>query len=636
MRPVDLFLELGRRLKEVGIFQEQPIEFQRQRTEAEERGRRRVDSREVSLDQIYADLGSALGWDADRIRRASDMELALESESLYGVGAMRRRVDEERRSGNPIVFISDMYLPSNFLEFILRREGFFHEGDRLFVSCEQGCSKGGGGLYRRVALELGTAGLTWKHFGDQARSDGVIPRRQGIQAVRVDECLPRRAELAALKIADPIGLRPSLVAGALRRARLSWSDRKERAGGAFILGASVAGPILFGFVDWCLSEARSKGLKKLYFVSRDGQILARIARVLCGAGDYGIEVRYLYGSRQAWHPAAVERFTEKEFGWVFAPARYLTLGQVFDRLGLEGDAPIAFWRARGIQRDDNMPAELRREVGQWLLSDAVRCEIEHVSAKRREMSLLYLGQEGLVGTHDWGMVDIGWAGNLQKSLARLLGRAEGVREKRFWSFYFGLTAPSAEAVEFPRMSYWNELEAGGADIAGLNQAMFEIFTAADHGTVTGYKFFGSQIEPILAERINQPAVDWGLEAFQGGIEECASRLVEALGQERLDSVEYRDFAKNLFTSFYASPLKEEADLLGSFPFSDQQVESRFDRMTPEWGGWDTVAGLVDYRRRPIGWWPEGMFARRFSVSIGSYLALRNAWRRWRGSKKQVS
>ncbi len=635
MRPVDLFLELGARLGEVGSFQGQPKDFQRERAGAEVRARGKVASGEVSLDQIYTELASVMGWDDRSMRRALEMELSLESETLYGVSAMRRRVADERGSQNRIVFISDMYLPSKFLQEILGREGFFSEGDRVFVSCEHGCSKGDGRLYKRVAMELGVDASGWRHYGDHVRSDGVIPRRQGIESVRVDECSPRRAEVAALKIPDPVGLRSSLLAGALRRARLSSADQSEGFRSAFTLGASVAGPILFGFVEWCLTNARSKGLKKLYFVSRDGQILARIARVICAAWDYGLEVCYLYGSRQAWHPAAIDRFSDKEFGWVFAPERYLTLGQVFDRLGLDRDTHSAFWRSRSIGLDVNMASELRREAGQWLLSDPVRSEIERVSLKKRELALLYLRQEGLVGSDDWGMVDIGWAGNLQKSLARLVGGSESGGKKRFWSFYFGLITISVDAGYFPRMSYWNDPGAGGADILSINQAMFEILTAADHGTVTGYQARGSRIEPVLAGQINQAAVDWGLEAFQAGMEACALCLVKALKINRIHPGDYRAFAKEMFASFYASPLREEAELLGSFAFSDQQVESRFDRMTPRWGSWETLLGIVDYRRRPIGWWPEGMVARRFSVPLWSYLFARNAWRQRRGLKSEA-
>jgi predicted HAD superfamily hydrolase len=76
--------------------------------------------------------------------------------------------------------------------------------------------------------------------------------------------------------------------------------------------ASAVAPMLFGFVHWCLVEAQKKGIQRLYFVARDGQILQKIAQVICHNWGYTIDCRYLYGSRQAWHLPAIQEIGEVE------------------------------------------------------------------------------------------------------------------------------------------------------------------------------------------------------------------------------------------------------------------------------------------------------------------------------------
>ena len=69
------------------------------------------------------------------------------------------------------------------------------------------------------------------------------------------------------------------------------------------VGRWVAAPLLVPYVLWLLCDARARGLKRLYFVARDGQVLLAIARRLAPRVGFDGELRYLYGSRRSWEPA---------------------------------------------------------------------------------------------------------------------------------------------------------------------------------------------------------------------------------------------------------------------------------------------------------------------------------------------
>ncbi len=72
----------------------------------------------------------------------------------------------------------------------------------------------------------------------------------------------------------------SVLAGASRAARVSRSFESEHLQTLWNISTNVVGPILLGFVLWTFQQARELGLNRLYFVSRDGQILYRLAKLI--------------------------------------------------------------------------------------------------------------------------------------------------------------------------------------------------------------------------------------------------------------------------------------------------------------------------------------------------------------------
>ena len=70
------------------------------------------------------------------------------------------------------------------------------------------------------------------------------------------------------------------------------------------IAADVVAPLLTSFVLWTLQDAEQRGLERLHFVARDGQIMHKVARALSESLETP-ELHYLYGSRQAWYLPSV-------------------------------------------------------------------------------------------------------------------------------------------------------------------------------------------------------------------------------------------------------------------------------------------------------------------------------------------
>ena len=106
-----------------------------------------------------------------------------------------------------------------------------------------------------------------------------------------------------------------------RRTRLAAPpDASETERVIWDVSADVSAPLIALFVDWCLRESRAAGIERLYFLSRDGQVMMQVAEILGLRDSDPTDCRYLYVSRQALLLPAV--------GDVFQKNRHVVVGVV--------------------------------------------------------------------------------------------------------------------------------------------------------------------------------------------------------------------------------------------------------------------------------------------------------------------
>ena len=69
------------------------------------------------------------------------LERQVENACLIANPTIRDLINQKRKEGCQIVFISDMYFDSTFLSKILMREGCMEDGDNIYISCEHNARK---------------------------------------------------------------------------------------------------------------------------------------------------------------------------------------------------------------------------------------------------------------------------------------------------------------------------------------------------------------------------------------------------------------------------------------------------------------------------------------------------------------
>lgn len=624
-QPADLFPILGVQLRSAGLIADSERSFADRRLRAEAEARQTTSGGEIQFEDIYRELARAYHWDENQRQRAAQLELQLEAHLTKAVPEMRQLVQQARTGGGRVMFLSDMYLPKAFIAELLQREGFLANGDAVFVSGELKLAKHNGTLFKHLRTEYPEIS-EWQHTGDNLRADVEIPRRLGIRAAHANRCSLTHREQFVRGPERIAGSWRSAAAAAMRLARLAGDGPAGTSRAIWDSGVNVVGPLWFGFAEWCLDQALARGIKRLYFVARDGQIFHKVASAIAQRRNLAVDCRYLFGSRQAWHLPGLTQLDEAALSWIFNRQRYLTVEQVLKRVGLEPDdfsqELISTGFPAGAWTRDLAPpqtATLRGLLQTPRFQDAVRQRAETA----RQLAVGYLRQEGVLDGTPFALVDIGWHGNMQRSLGSLLRAGSTQRNQVLTGFYFGLQRRPADTELDQFVGYWPETGQAGASLRSLNVTILEMMAAADHGTVLGFRVEGDSIKPLLDGERNTAALAWGLELLQAGIVEFARAWLDFEPLQREQRTEFQALTREVLLRFIAAPSQPEAAAWSQFPHSGEQIERHKESIAPALSLWQSLVFAFNPARRPAGWWAEGSLVQRPNPALALYLLARN-------------
>lgn len=568
-QPTSLFLLLGRQLLADGQTTLPPAEFARHRAEAERVAAARDGGVEATLAEIYIQLGRTLGLTGEISSRWAEHEMDLEERCLRSAPGAAAVVAQARAESPRLLFISDMYLPSSFIQKILEREKLWQPGDALYVSCEHGCAKRDGRLFSLLAQREGLRTTQILHTGDNGLGDVRGARRAGARAQHVTDCHLNAHENRLESFAtETVGV-SALLAGAGRLARLTRGDSTPRSDGLRMVTAGVAAPLLVSFVGWLLARAAERGLRRLYFVSRDGFVLKELAERM---PHPGVELRYLYGSRQAWHVPAIGTLDARECGWIFEETARMSVRTVCSRVGCAPELLADLLAGQGFPAarwdEPLMVDDIARLRTAWQENEGVLARLRPVVAINRALTARYLRQAGLFDPEPWAMVDLGWSGRLQDSLARLLDPGS----PPLLGFYFALkanAAPDGGAAGAKEAFLWDGRREPAFYIPDMFQVM-ESFCTAPHGSVTGYAEDGREVRAVFRDGMEKQLTAWGLPVVHDTLRTFAEALtLPALMTE--DWRRCRPMAVEVLRTFACRPASAEAAAWGAFPYEDDQA-----------------------------------------------------------------
>jgi HAD superfamily hydrolase (TIGR01549 family) len=126
---------------------------------------------EISIDDIYRWLPH---YDVTK-ELLNEFEESVCDENLFDI------IQELKSQRKEILFVSDMYLPAEFIKRLLEKN-LITPPYRLYVSSEVGTTKSLG-LFQHILSETGYNPSQMLHIGDNYQSDFLAPRRYGISSI---------------------------------------------------------------------------------------------------------------------------------------------------------------------------------------------------------------------------------------------------------------------------------------------------------------------------------------------------------------------------------------------------------------------------------------------------------------------
>lgn len=553
--PHAMHLLLGNLLARRGIIDVTPGVFAELRGHAERRAKRQGDG-DPRLDRIAAELARSLKGQvpAELLERE---EVALERRLSRPVPAGVALVERARPA--PVAFLSDTTLPTQEIVGLLTAAGVWREGDVCICSSDSGTSKADGTLFVEAARELAIRPRDLTHHGDHPRSDIRNGRLSGWRVEYLPEASSNRFEAILERHRGATGGLSSMMAGASRLARLGHATGDVREDALGSVAAGVMAPTLTAWILWIIRRAQEQGCTRIYYMSRDGQVLVDIARRLETRLQTGIEHRYLYGGRHA-----------------STSLRSL-------------DATFSLHDLRDEELEEILPEHLRdREKWDRLMygdQDELRSLLEGERAQEllragteraRQLLISYLRQEGWDAEGRYALVDVGWRGRIPAALAGTLSGTDVSMPDLL--LYFGLERGALDRMPPELASHLQAYffdrsrdEGYVAPLPGI-QVMIEMFCVADHAPVTGYTITpDGRVGPVIDGMFDE-ALEWGLPHVRRVVEEFVDDLL--LDDELVDPwTDLRPAIDELLREFWTSPTPEEVSAWGAFPVASDEVHS---------------------------------------------------------------
>jgi predicted HAD superfamily hydrolase len=612
-RPTDLFVEVGRRLRERGLvaISAESWAEERIRVEAE---LRTGPVEEVTLGEIYEALGERMHWNRDQLARVRELELGCELEAVRPIAVNIDCCNCLRATGTEVILVSDTYFDKPTIMTMLRRCGVEIEQERVYISSALGASKRTGRLFEHVTRSHAAAAVT--HIGDNVKSDIFAAAAAGVNPIYFADSQANRYEDAFDHFADyPIAMR-SALAGNARATRLQNRYIDDHLKAVWDTAADVAGPLLFGFVLWLLSEAKRRGIHHLYFVARDGQILLRIAKTIVAKMAWPVECNYLYGSRQAWHLPALQVFDKASLDWILTDHCPTSIRDHLAKVELTPEACSEALARHGFLSDSwgrELSEEQRKRLRQTLEDLQLQEMMLARASECRGVTVDYLQAAGVFNHDTIAIVDIGWHGTLQSSLSKLMHASVPQGRGKLTGFYLGLVSrPEPAAGELH--SFLDDAKPRLPPRL-VNPTLLEVFCAADHGSVRGYRrASGGDVEPVLHTPGNDLALQWGLGAQQEAIETFSATMIDAIVASDVALEHWVAFlraaAVRALSLFTRTPSPEEADAFGRFQHATHQTHAKATELAPRlpltqrW-----LAAAIPLSVRYQGFWFEGSIRR---------------------------
>ena len=398
--PIDVFAYIEKKYKKIG--------FCNARINAEKRARAKKKNAEITLQDIYSEM--PYDFSQEELLAESDLLIS----NIWMMPVYKKAVETKK-----VIIVSDMYLPEEFICNILAREGI-SKYEKLYLSSSLNKTKNSGDLFEYVLADL-KEDRRIVHIGDSNKSDYLVPRQKGIDAIRIPTTVLK--DTFRLNETD---IECNIINSFLNNTSLITQNNYYR------FGYEKFGMFLWGYSKWLHKSICESGIEDVYFFSRDGLIMKKAFDTLFS----DVNTHYLEVSRRSlrvpilWMNHELEHVIN-----MISPSKLIPLSTIFDGVGLDINHYIDLLEKYNFSVNTTFDREkILSNQKLKLLYSELSDDIVDVSKKEYKLLVDYIKQNNLSG--NFAIVDIGWSGGMQRYLVETLDKL-GI-EANIKGYYIGV------------------------------------------------------------------------------------------------------------------------------------------------------------------------------------------------------
>lgn len=553
--PKGIFTVMEDRLQKDIRYRGIPIHIRRHfrdfRVEAEAQARYRARGagrEDVTLNMIYTQLVHMNYMSGEQEKMLLELELATELEFSIPIDENIRLLKELKKK-NDIYLLSDMYLPAEHIRRMLIAADEVFVDIPILVSGELGRTKGSGSLYSYFVEKYQVNWKEWIHIGDNFSSDYLVAEQVGARSK-----MYRQYSFSVFEkeLLERFGgeYATQMVLGTVKNVN------KKTSSAAYRIGASIGGPILYGYVLWVLQEARRQGIQTLFFMARDGYVLQKIADIIIRQQKWDIHTRYLYGSRYAWRISAVSADKEIYNAWLKCYASFSSYIDLAEELHMMPEELKDFFP--GVLRKEGKRFSVKEKelVKEILRSDeALFRKINKHHEEKRRKAAAYLRQEMDSAIGKVAFVEVNGSGGTQYCMHLLM---QDFYKEPIVTFYHTMNW----YVDFPMEgNFFYKYVYEKLQIEDI----VEIFTRAPHGQTRGYcQDEKGRWKPVLDESgVECPEFGSYIEYINGSLAFTREMCIRC----QCSGEDLAELSQIYIRHICTEPEKDVQDFIGDMPFS---------------------------------------------------------------------
>lgn len=406
-------------------------------------------------------------------------EIQIEKTHQFVNSKVVEQIRKIKKNKKKVYIVSDFYLDANIIRLFLEDKGILDLFDDVFVSCDFGENKATLGLYRCVKDKINVHDSSRILMtGDNFKSDCINAKLSGLNTKHIrsgnhyDKSIRIDTEFCKLE----------------KENNSLYSDY------AFFF---------YLFNKRLYNSVLNDGIKKLYFLSREGEFLKKLFDDYCNSlheifGLPIVETGYLYVSRQSTYaPSLCEALECETFDKLFDEYPNMSVNSFCNNIGVLETDILELSKQLNMNFDCEIADFKNSNEFYTLINNQMFINLYHKTVvDRKKCFTNYIRSNGICENDTIAIVDVGWKGSIQDNIYK------ACKNLKIYGYYCGLknnAQVNDDNKKFGLMFAQTPYKSRDYDIWSFDGNFMERLLTASHASTKRYEFAGEKCLPLFGD-----------------------------------------------------------------------------------------------------------------------------------------